>query len=168
MYGNRGTGPASSDGLAATGAWHIPVGEPHTVGCGFGCYPGHTGQDYPAPAGTPVYAVTDATVIRSESITTTGTCTALPICGGTRISYGNLLVLRLAGGGEITAWYAHLTARNVRVGDTVHAGQVIGTVGYQGHVIPAGPRGAHLHFEIRRGGRPVNPLPYLRAKGIQS
>ncbi|GAA3628874.1 peptidoglycan DD-metalloendopeptidase family protein [Microlunatus ginsengisoli] len=166
VYGNRGTGPDGSDAAVGTGDWHLPVGQPFRVGCGFGCYAGHTGQDFPAPAGTPVYAVTDGTVIRSESITTTGICTTLPICGGTRISYGNLIVIRLASGGDITAWYAHLSERRVRVGQVVRAGQIIGTVGYQGHVIPAGPRGAHLHFEIRRGGTPVDPLPYLRGKGI--
>ena len=144
-------------------------GSPSSVGCAFGCYSGHTGQDYPAPPGTPVYAVNNGTVTRSESILPRGqTCTTLPICGGLRVSYGNLIVIRLAGGGEVTAWYAHLTERRVRVGDTVRTGQVIGTVGYQGNVRPAGPGGSHLHFEIRRDGTPINPLPYLRSKGIQS
>ena len=116
-----------------------------------------------------MYAVNNGTVIRSESILAGGkTCTTMPICGGSRVSYGNLLVIRLAGGGEVTAWYAHLTERRVRAGDTVRTGQVIGTVGYQGNVRPTGPSGSHLHFEIRRDGAPINPLPYLRSKGIQS
>ncbi|MDN5764122.1 MAG: M23 family metallopeptidase, partial [Microlunatus sp.] len=160
-------GPAT-DQVAADGAWHTPVGQPSSVGCGMGCYGGHTGQDYPSPPGTPVYAVNAGTVTRSESITSSGSCTTLPICGGTRVSYGNLIVLKLAGGGETTAWYAHLTARRVRVGDVVQSGQVIGTVGFQGNVRPAGPGGSHLHFEIRQKGTPVNPLPYLRQKGTQS
>lgn len=166
VYGNAAQPDGASD--VAAGTWHTPVGQPSSVGCGFGCYRGHTGQDYPAPAGVPVYAINNGTVIRSESITTTGTCTTLPICGGTKRSYGNLLVIRLAGGQEITAWYAHLTERRVSAGDTVRAGQVIGTVGYQGNVRPAGPGGSHLHFEIRRDGTPVNPVPFLRQKGIQS
>ncbi|MDN5762644.1 MAG: M23 family metallopeptidase [Microlunatus sp.] len=166
VFGNAAKPDGPADPVA--GAWHTPVGQPSSVGCGFGCYSGHTGQDYPAPPGTEVYAVNAGTVTRSESITTSGNCAALPICGGTRISYGNLIVVKLAGGGEVTAWYAHLTERRVRVGDTVQPGQVIGTVGYQGNVRPAGPRGSHLHFETRRGGTPINPLPYLRTKGIQS
>ncbi|GAA3707246.1 hypothetical protein GCM10022204_26430 [Microlunatus aurantiacus] len=167
VFGNK----AQPDGPAdiSAGAWHTPVGQPSSVGCAFGCYSGHTGQDYPAPPGVPVYAVNNGTVTRSESILARGqTCTTLPICGGIRVSYGNLVVIRLAGGGEVTAWYAHLTERRVAVGDTVRTGQVIGTVGYQGNVRPTGPRGSHLHFEIRRGGTPLNPLPYLRSKGIQS
>jgi len=167
VYGNKGTGPTGSSGAVGPGGWHTPVGNPSRVGCAFGCYSGHTGQDFPAPVGTPVYAVTNATVVRSESITSGGTCTTLPICGSNRVSYGNLIVLKLADGTTSTAWYAHLSARNVRAGQTVAAGQVIGAVGYEGHVIPKGPGGAHLHFEIRRGGTPVNPMPYLRSKGVQ-
>ena len=167
VFGNKGTGPAGSSGPAVAGAWHTPVGRPSSVGCGFGCYSGHTGQDYPAPPGTPVYAVNGGTVVRSESITSSGNCSTLPICGGTRISYGNLIVIELVGGGQTTAWYAHLSARRVRVCQTVQAGQVIGAVGFEGRVLPPGPGGSHLHFEIRRGGSPVNPLPFLRTKGVQ-
>lgn len=167
VYGNKGTGPAGSSGPAVAGAWYTPVGQPSRIGCGFGCYSGHTGQDYPAPPGTPVHAVNGGTVVRSESITSSGKCSTLPICGGTRISYGNLIVIKLVGGGETTAWYAHLSARRVRVGQTVQSGQVIGAVGYEGNVEPPGPGGSHLHFEIRRGGTPVNPLPFLQSKGVQ-
>jgi murein DD-endopeptidase MepM/ murein hydrolase activator NlpD len=156
-------------------SWQAPISAAFPARCGFhgaGCnspYASHTGQDFPAPTGTPVYAVADGRVIRSESLLADGgTCTALPICGGAKRSYGNLLVIQLAGNGEVTAWYAHLSERRLRVGDTVRAGQVIGTVGYQGHVIPQGSGGAHLHLEIRTKGTPINPLPYLRTKGIQA
>ena len=166
VFGNQAKPDGPPDPVAA-GAWHTPVGRPSTVGCGFGCYKGHTGQDFPAPPGTPVYAIQNGTVIKSESILAGGKrCTAIPICGRNRVSYGNLLVIQLSDG-QVTAWYAHLTERQVRVGDTVRAGQVIGTVGFQGRVIPQGPGGSHLHFEIRKKGTPVNPMPYLRSKGIQ-
>ena len=174
VYGNaaKPEGPTSP---AAAAGWQAPISASFPAGCGFhgaGCkrpYASHTGQDFPAPPGTPVHAVNNGTVVRSESILPgRRRCTALPICGQTRVSYGNLVVIQLAGGGEVTAWYAHLTERRVSVGDTVRAGQVIGTVGFQGHVIPQGPGGSHLHFEVRVKGRPLNPLPYLRKKGIQS
>lgn len=158
----------------AAGAWHSPVAASYPPGCGFrgaGCqrpYRSHTGQDFPAPTGQPVYAVTTGRVIRSESLLAGGgTCTTLPICGGAKRSYGNLLVIETADGGQVTAWYAHLAERRVRVGETVRTGEVIGTVGYQGNVIPQGPGGAHLHFEVRIKGSPVEPLRYLRNKGIR-
>lgn len=174
VFGSAAQPEGPSDPVAASG-WQAPISAAFPARCGFhgaGCnigYPSHTGQDFPAPPGTPVYAVTNGTVTRSESLLANHTtCTALPICGGAKRSYGNLLVIHVAGGGEVTAWYAHLTERRVRVGDTVRAGQIIGTVGYQGHVIPQSPGGAHLHFEIRTKGTPINPLPYLRTKGIQA
>ena len=56
VYGNAAKPDGPTDQVAA-GAWHTPVGQPSSVGCGFGCYSGHTGQDFPAPPGIPVYAV---------------------------------------------------------------------------------------------------------------
>ncbi|MER3448265.1 MAG: peptidase M23, partial [Chloroflexota bacterium] len=52
--------------------------------------------------------------------------------------------------------YAHLSRLDVSVGETVEQGQVIGAVGRTG--IATGP---HLHFEVYRGGVPINPLSVL-------
>jgi murein DD-endopeptidase MepM/ murein hydrolase activator NlpD len=52
--------------------------------------------------------------------------------------------------------YAHLSSENVRIGESVEGGQVIGRVGCTGSCT-----GSHLHFEVRVRGNPVDPLEYM-------
>ncbi len=59
-------------------------------------------------------------------------------------------------GGGIQTLYGHLSALLVRAGEAVRAGQPVGRVGCTGRC-----SGSHLHFEVRVGGRAVDPLPYL-------
>ena len=59
-------------------------------------------------------------------------------------------------GDRIAAVYAHLDTTSVSVGDAVSRGQAIGTMGATGFAT-----GAHLHFELRVDGVPVDPSPYL-------
>jgi murein DD-endopeptidase MepM/ murein hydrolase activator NlpD len=66
---------------------------------------------------------------------------------------GNVVQVTLGGG--YTALYAHLAAWNVRVGDEIEAGQPIATAGCTGSCT-----GTHLHFELRHGDRPVNPMRF--------
>jgi murein DD-endopeptidase MepM/ murein hydrolase activator NlpD len=68
--------------------------------------------------------------------------------------YGNVIVVDLAG--PFTAIYAHLARTRVKVGQQVRKGQRIGVAGCTGSC-----SGTHLHFEVRRGGDPINPLPFL-------
>lgn len=98
----------------------------------------HEGIDVAAPAGAPVRAAAAGQVLYAGWM------------GG----YGNLVVLD-HGGGLATA-YAHLSSIAVSEGATVAQGQVIGAVGSTGHSF-----GPHLHFEVRVGGTPVDPLGYL-------
>lgn len=74
---------------------------------------------------------------------------------GWQSGYGLLVVIDHGDGWE--TWYAHCSRINVRLGQYVNQGDVIGRVGSTGRAT-----GSHLHFEIRKDGRPVNPLYYLR------
>lgn len=111
-------------------------------------YKGHTGVDVNiGVTGKSVVAVKSGTVVISQALKNSS--------GGYR-SYGEYVVIS-HGDGTMT-FYAHMLAnsRRVQVGSHVSQGQVIGIVGSTGN-----STGTHLHFEVRVGGRPVNPLPYL-------
>ncbi len=97
----------------------------------------HIGVDYAAATGTPVMATAD------------GVVTVRGVQGG----YGNLVEIRHANG--FMTRYAHLNgfASGIRVGGRVAQGQIIGYVGMTG--LATGP---HLHYEMHRSGRPVDPL----------
>jgi murein DD-endopeptidase MepM/ murein hydrolase activator NlpD len=94
----------------------------------------HAGLDFPAPVGTPVLATADGIV---ESVGATG-------------GYGTAVVVRNRG--DYTTIYGHLRNATVQTGATVARGDVIGHVGSSGR-----STGPHVHYEVRRGGRPVNP-----------
>lgn len=68
--------------------------------------------------------------------------------------YGIIVVLDHGGG--VQTLYAHLSQTTVRPGAAVLAGEPIGAIGTTGVVT-----GSHLHFEVRQGGVPVNPRPWL-------
>ena len=64
-------------------------------------------------------------------------------------------------GGGVASAYNHLSVIVVPAGAVVKAGQLVGRVGSTG--LSTGP---HLHLEIRLAGRPVDPVPFLRARGV--
>jgi murein DD-endopeptidase MepM/ murein hydrolase activator NlpD len=99
----------------------------------------HAGMDIVAPIGTPIKAPADGSVIYSER----------------RGDYGNLIVLEHSNG--ITTRYGHLSRYNVRSGQTVKRGDIIGWVGLTGRTTAP-----HLHYEVRLYDRPENPNRYLR------
>lgn len=70
--------------------------------------------------------------------------------------YGRMV--ELDHGNGLTTRYGHLSAINVKVGDVIKIGQVIGEVGSTG-----GSTGPHLHYETRIDGEPVDPQKFLRA-----
>ena len=111
-------------------------------------YPTHTGVDINiGVTGKKVVAAKGGTVVVS---------TAMRNAKGAYKSYGEYIIINHHDG--TMTLYAHMLSgsRTVQEGDTVKQGQVIGTVGSTGN-----STGPHLHFEVRVGGSPVNPLPYL-------
>jgi murein DD-endopeptidase MepM/ murein hydrolase activator NlpD len=116
---------------------HVVVGSP------FGARWGkpHEGIDLPAPVGTPVFAAADGRVVYAGS--------------GIR-GYGNLIVVKHTG--DLITAYAHNSVLLVSQGQSVRAGDRIALVGQSGHAT-----GPHLHFEVRRGQIPRDPMSYLPA-----
>jgi len=94
----------------------------------------HKGVDFGAPIGTPVRAAGDGIVIRA----------------GYWGNYGNIIQIKHSNG-YVTA-YAHLSAMHVKVGQYVKQNAIIGKVGITGRTT-----GAHLHYEVIRNGRHINP-----------
>jgi murein DD-endopeptidase MepM/ murein hydrolase activator NlpD len=102
----------------------------------------HDGIDFAARSGTPVLASADGIVAGSTDLDP----------GGAK--YGKTILVTHANG--LSSFYAHLDRRLVAAGDAVKAGQPIGMSGATGKVT-----GPHLHFEVRRDGRAVNPEAML-------
>lgn len=102
----------------------------------------HSGVDIPGPVGTPIYATADGVVVRTGWV------------GG----YGNLVELEHGEG--IQTRYGHLSQIVATPGSRVKRGQLIGMMGSTGR-----STGSHLHYEVRLGGRAVNPTHFLRTHG---
>ena len=98
----------------------------------------HTGVDISATMGTPVHAAADGIVSFSEFFA----------------GYGRMVIIDHGGG--MTTRYAHLSKFAVVPGQDIRRGDLVGYSGASGRVTSP-----HLHFEVRLGGSPVNPYPYL-------
>lgn len=101
----------------------------------------HTGLDFSAPRGTPIYAVGAGVVTFSAR----------------NGAYGNMV--EIAHGDGYKTRYAHAHSLMVEVGDLVSKGQQIATVGSTGR-----STGPHLHLEVYRNGMAVNPARYIALK----
>lgn len=98
----------------------------------------HKGLDISAAIGTPIQASGNGRVI-------------LAGCDG---AYGNCVVLQHGSG--LTSRYAHMSTVDVKVGQNVRRGQIIGYVGSTGR-----SSGPHLHYEVKVNGMNVDPLRYI-------
>ena len=115
-----------------------PVSGPVTSPFGYRWGRLHAGIDIGVPYGTPIHAAASGTVVLA----------------GWNGGYGNYTCIDHGGG--MATCYAHQSSYAVSSGAQVSQGQVIGYVGNTGHSF-----GAHLHFEVRINGNPVDPLGYL-------
>lgn len=120
----------------------IPVKSRFRISSPFGMRWGqmHEGVDMAAPTGTPIYAPADGTVIFA----------------GWERGYGNLIKIRHDFG--ITTRYGHLSKIRVKVGEKVSQGERIADMGSTGH-----STGPHLHYEIRTGGKAIDPMTFIKA-----
>ena len=100
----------------------------------------HAGVDFAGPVGTPLYTTADGVVVHA----------------GWASGYGRLVKIQHEFG--IETRYAHMNRLNVSVGQRVSRGQRIGDMGASGRVT-----GPHLHYEVRVGAQPVNPMIYIKA-----
>ncbi len=100
----------------------------------------HKGVDFAASVGTPLYSTADGVVTHA----------------GWLSGYGRLVKIQHEFG--IETRYAHLSKLRVKVGQRVSRGDRIGDMGASGRVT-----GVHLHYEVRVGGKAVNPMIYIKA-----
>jgi murein DD-endopeptidase MepM/ murein hydrolase activator NlpD len=131
-------GPLTSPSAAGL-VW--PVSGPVVSGFGPRWGSMHEGIDIAVPAGTPIRAAASGAVVLLQSDSSSG-------------GYGNFICLDHGGG--LQTCYAHLSSFAAGSGQSVSQGGVIGYVGCTGHCF-----GDHLHFEVRVGGAPTDPLGYL-------
>jgi murein DD-endopeptidase MepM/ murein hydrolase activator NlpD len=131
-------------GMALSGC-HLPrwpVEAPLTSGFGLrfmGMRPDvHRGVDLDVPTGTPVFAMAGGSVRFAGSMS----------------GFGTVIWIDHAHG--LMSIYAHLSAMEVQAGERVRAGDRIGASGASGRVTAP-----HLHFEVWRWGRPVDPIAVL-------
>ena len=140
---NLATPLGASLGLAPYGNWQAAPGlGPRAPNAPRALFM-HEGVDFVAPTGTPVYAAADGVVVG-----------AAPNGG-----YGNWI--RIDHNSRLSTVYGHLSAfaPGIEPGEAVTRGELIGFVGSTGR-----STGAHLHFEIRSDGKPVNPVVYPELK----
>ncbi len=99
----------------------------------------HMGMDFSAPRNTPVYAASNGKIVRADSRSS---------------GYGKHI--RIDHGYGFVTLYAHLNGYNVKRGQNVKKGDIIGFVGNTGR-----SKGLHLHYEVLKNGVKVNPINYF-------
>lgn len=145
----KGMNRMNSMRIAATKIpFTMPVRTAHRFTSGFGTrrdpktggYRTHNGIDLAGSRGSPIYATGDGVVVHASR----------------QSGFGNLVKIKHEFGFETL--YAHLNKIHVKVGDRIARGEHIGDMGTTGR-----STGVHLHYEVRIGGKSVNPMTYIKA-----
>lgn len=145
--------PAQPAAAPVTGDWTYPLAGSYFKGRGFGynpvagcgfCSTNHLGYDMSQGCGSTIYAAGAGSVITA----------------GAFHGWGN--TVRIDHSGVVTL-YGHMQWGSLRVsvGDTVAAGTPIGSEGDTGRSF-----GCHLHYEVQQGGIPIDPQPFMAARGL--
>jgi len=98
----------------------------------------HRGMDFTAPSGTPIYATGNGKIYRADNKAS---------------GFGEHIEIDHGFGYKTI--YAHLSKYNVRQGQKVKRGDLIGFVGSTGRSV-----GPHLHYEVHKNGKPINPINF--------
>lgn len=98
----------------------------------------HQGMDFTAPTGSPIFATGDGVIAKADN---------------TASGFGNHIVIQHGFGYETL--YAHLSRYNVRAGQRVKRGDIIGFVGSTGR-----SQAPHCHYEVHKNGKVVNPINF--------
>ena len=138
---NNTVGPGAPPVTRGNGRLIFPVNGPMTSPFGPRWGRLHAGIDIPAPDGTPIRAADSGTVALLQGVGASG-------------GYGNYTCVQHTA--TMSSCYAHQSRLGTTLGASVRQGQVIGYVGNTGNSF-----GAHLHFEVRINGAPVDPMGYL-------
>ena len=127
------------------GGWLRPASGRISSGFGYRYHPIlhreklHTGEDIAAGYGTPFRAARGGRVLYA----------------GWQTAYGKTIIID--NGNGTTTLYGHASKLNVSAGQSIKEGQTIGNVGSTGW-----STGPHLHFEVRKNGKPINPSQFVR------
>ncbi|MGH2897858.1 MAG: murein hydrolase activator EnvC family protein, partial [Solirubrobacteraceae bacterium] len=138
---NNASAPDAGPIKRGSGRLIFPVNGPITSPFGPRWGRLHAGIDIPAPDGTPIRSADAGTVVLLQGVGASG-------------GYGNYTCVQHTA--TMSTCYAHQSRLATSPGAQVEQGQVIGYVGNTGNSF-----GAHLHFEVRVNGTPVDPMGYL-------
>ncbi len=150
----RAAAAASSAGIVSAAGWTRPSAGRISSPYGYridpytGIYALHEGTDLAPGCGSPIYAAHSGTVILAGPY------------GG----YGNYVRIRDSDDGSYWTAYGHIVNGGilVHIGQTVQVGQNIARVGSTGM-----STGCHLHFEVYHNGTTIDPVPFMRAHGVE-